>query len=132
MKEGRGFGYYLRRVTRASGEVGTFSHAVHRLSGLLLVVYLVMHIALMTRARFDGQGFDELMETFKSPPFLIADLIIFLGVVLHGLNGLRITLFDMGVGIRRQKELFAVVLALTGIAVAWAFWIILPLVLGGG
>lgn len=128
----RGFGYYLKRVTRASRETGTFSYAVHRVSGLLLVVYLFLHLSLITQARFNGQGFDELMETFKSPPFLIADLVIFLGVVLHGLNGLRITLFDLGIGIRRQKELFWVVLILTAVATIWAFTVIAPLVMGGG
>jgi len=131
MKEQKGLGYYLKRLARASKETGTFAHAVHRITGLLLVLYLVIHIIFMSQARLSGQTFDEVIETFKTPPFLIIDLVIFMGVVLHGLNGIRITLFDLGVGIRRQKELFWAVLILTAIATAWAFIIILPKILEG-
>jgi len=92
-----GLGYYVKRVVRVSKETGTLAHLLHRITGLLIVVYLFLHIGAISYTYFDeGSGFDDLMATFSSPPFLIADLVLFAGVMIHGLNGLRIVLFDLG------------------------------------
>lgn len=120
-----GFGYYLRRVLRVSLETGTMAHLLHRVTGLLIVVYLFLHIGAMSYTYFDaGSGFDDLMATFASTPFLIIDLVLFAGVMIHGLNGIRIMLFDMGYFSRRQKELFWVMMAIAATSVLIATWLV--------
>ncbi|MCK5290735.1 MAG: succinate dehydrogenase, cytochrome b556 subunit [Thermoplasmata archaeon] len=120
-----GLGYYLRRVLRVSLETGTMAHLLHRVTGLLIVVYLFLHIGAMSYTYFDaGSGFDDLMATFASTPFLIVDLVLFAGVMIHGLNGLRIMLFDMGYFSRRQKELFWVMMAIAATSVLIATWLV--------
>ncbi len=120
-----GFGYYLRRVLRVSLETGTMAHLLHRVTGLLILVYLFLHIGAMSYTYFDaGSGFDDLMATFASTPFLIIDLVLFAGVMIHGLNGLRIMLFDMGYFSRRQKELFWVMMAIAATSVLIATWLV--------
>jgi succinate dehydrogenase / fumarate reductase cytochrome b subunit len=120
-----GLGYYLKRVLRVSSETGTLAHLLHRLTGLLIVVYLFLHIGAMSYTYFDeGSGFDELMAMFASTPFLIADLVLFAGVMIHGLNGLRIMLFDMGYFTRRQKELFWVMMAIGAISFLIGTWLV--------
>ena len=120
-----GLGYYLRRVLRVSLETGTMAHLLHRVTGLLIVVYLFLHIGVMSYTYFDaGSGFDDLMATFASTPFLIVDLVLFAGVMIHGLNGIRIMLFDMGYFSRRQKELFWVMMAIAATSVLIATWLV--------
>lgn len=120
-----GLGYYLRRVLRVSLETGTMAHLLHRVTGLLIVVYLFLHIGAMSYTYFDaGSGFDDLMATFASTPFLIVDLVLFAGVMIHGLNGIRIMLFDMGYFSRRQKELFWVMMAIAATSVLIATWLV--------
>ena len=120
-----GLGYYLRRVLRVSLETGTMAHLLHRVTGLLIVVYLFLHIGAMSYTYFDaGSGFDDLMATFASTPFLIMDLVLFAGVMIHGLNGIRIMLFDMGYFSRRQKELFWVMMAIAATSVLIATWLV--------
>ena len=120
-----GLGYYLRRVLRVSLETGTMAHLLHRVTGLLIVVYLFLHIGAMSYTYFDaGSGFDDLMATFASTPFLIVDLVLFAGVMIHGLNGVRIMLFDMGYFSRRQKELFWVMMAIAATSVLIATWLV--------
>ena len=64
------------------------AHLLHRVTGLLIVVYLFLHIGAMSYTYFDAEsGFDDLMATFASTPFLIADLVLFAGVMIHSLNG---------------------------------------------
>lgn len=125
MLDQRGFGYYVRKMTRTWKETGTLAHIVHRVTGLLLVVYLVMHIYVVTQASLDGQNYESILETFRSPVFVAGELILILGGLVHGLNGVRLTLFDMGIGLKRQKVLFwafmvvAVAIWLVGIVVIW-------------
>jgi succinate dehydrogenase / fumarate reductase cytochrome b subunit len=120
-----GLGYYFRRILKVSTETGTFAHLLHRFTGLLIVVYLFLHIGAMSYTYFDsGSGFDDLMATFSSTPFLIADLFLFAGVMIHGLNGLRIMLFDLGYFTRRQKELFWAMMAIAAISVLVATWLV--------
>ncbi len=120
-----GFGYYLRRVLKVSSETGTMAHLLHRVTGLLIVVYLFLHLGAMSYTYFDaGSGVDDLMATFASTPFLIIDLVLFAGVMIHGLNGMRIMLFDMGYFSRRQKELFWVMMAIAAASVLIATWLV--------
>lgn len=128
----QGFRGYARRTVRASRrEAGTLAYLLHRVTGLLLTLYLFIHIGAMSMARLQGQSFQDLMTTFRQPLFLLVDWVILVGVLVHGLNGVRIVLFDLGFGLRRQRTLFwgfmavAAVVALAGLA------IILPEVVGG-
>jgi succinate dehydrogenase / fumarate reductase cytochrome b subunit len=53
------------------------------------------------------------MGFFESPLVKALELGLVMLVVFHGLNGVRILLFDAGVGVRQQKQLFWIVLATT-------------------
>ncbi len=132
MLERRGFGEYARRTAKVSlRETGTFAYLTHRVTGILLTVYLFIHIGTMSLARFQGLAFEEAMATFRQPLFLMVDWLIFLGVLVHALNGIRITLFDVGIGIRRQAAIFWGLMALAGLAALWGLLLILPEVMGG-
>lgn len=132
MIERRGFGEYAKRTIKVSvRETGTLAYALHRITGVLLTIYLFIHIGTMSMARFQGQTFEEFMATFRQPLFLIIDWFIFLGVLIHGLNGIRITLFDLGIGIRRQAAIFWSLMTLGGIVALAGLAIILPDVMGG-
>ncbi|MFQ6127308.1 MAG: succinate dehydrogenase, cytochrome b556 subunit [Thermoplasmata archaeon] len=125
MLKQRGFAYYVRKTARASKETGTFAHVVHRITGLLLVIYLVMHIFVVTQASLNGQTYEDLLDTFRSPLFALAELVVVLGVLVHGLNGIRLTLFDLGIGLKHQKAIFwafmvvAVVIWILGLVIVW-------------
>lgn len=122
----------MRRTTKVSlKETGTFAYVMHRVTGILLTVYLFIHIGAMSLARIQGQSFEDFMSTFRQPLFLLVDWFIFLGVLIHGLNGIRITLFDLGIGIRRQAAIFWSLMALGGVVALTGLAIILPEVMGG-
>ncbi len=128
----RGFGAYARRTVKVSlKETGTFAYLMHRVTGILLTVYLFIHIGTMSLARIRGQSFEEAMAMFREPLFLLVDWLILLGVLIHGLNGIRITLFDLGIGIRRQAAVFWSLMALGGVVAVVGLALILPEVMGG-
>jgi succinate dehydrogenase/fumarate reductase cytochrome b subunit len=42
----------------------------------------------------------------RSPAVLLLDAILLFGILIHGLNGLRLTLVGFGMFLRYQKQLF--------------------------
>ncbi len=89
---------------------GMWAYALHRITGVVLVFYLLMHITVISSAMVGGKSaFDALLGILQTPLFVVADLGLVAVVLFHGLNGVRLILFDLGVGVRSQKMLFWVV-----------------------
>jgi succinate dehydrogenase / fumarate reductase cytochrome b subunit len=92
---------------------------LHRLTGLGLVLYIFIHTVLMSTSLIRGeQGFDAMLSYLMGHPvFRVLETMLLGAVLYHGFNGIRILLFDLGVGIgvRRQKVLFWVFTAIAAI-----------------
>ncbi len=88
------------------GRTGFWAFILHRLSGLLLLFYLTLHIWVTHHLSWGEEEFDRIMEFLSSPLFKFLEIGL-LGVILyHGLNGLRVILIDLGLGIEKQKLVF--------------------------
>ena len=92
---------------------------LHRLSGIGLVFYLFLHLAVLYKLRGGPASWDSFLALVRSPLFLILDGTLLLGLLFHGLNGLRLTLIGLNLGLRLQKAAFWVILALS---IALAVW----------
>lgn len=105
---------------------------LHRITGLALAFYLFLHIAVVSSARWagDGGGFDRVLKTFHTPWGIALDLLLIAAVIFHAVNGLRLLLFDLGIGVRRQKELLAGAILLGMASFGATLWFLLPFVLG--
>ena len=116
----------LMNRTRYLGRgLGVWAFWFHRLSGLLITFYLLMHILVISTALAGTGSFDAAMTTLKAPIFILLEMGLIATILVHALNGVRIMLFDFGIGVKQQKEIF-VVMMLIGIipfviafAVAW-------------
>ena len=116
----------LMNRTRYLGRgLGVWAFWFHRLSGLLITFYLLMHILVISTAVASTGSFDAAMTTLKAPIFILLEMGLIATILVHALNGVRIMLFDFGIGVKQQKEIF-VVMMLIGIipfviafAVAW-------------
>ena len=84
---------------------GMFAWMAHRLSGLALVVYLVLHIWGL-RALTDRNAFNELIASYHAPIFKVGEFLLLAAVVYHALNGLRIVLIDYLGWSPNQTKLF--------------------------
>jgi succinate dehydrogenase / fumarate reductase, cytochrome b subunit len=83
---------------------GMWAWLLFRISGLILVFYLGAHIIVISTGHFDQ--LDRLMKAFDNPVLVLADLALVVAVLYHALNGVRIILMDLGVGIHRHKVMF--------------------------
>ena len=76
----------------------------HRLSGLGLIAYMVLHI-VETANRIRGEhAWAELMALFASPPFKVIEYLLFVMAVFHAMNGVRLLLVELGFFLGKPKE----------------------------
>jgi len=105
-------------------KTGMWAWVGHRLTGLLLVVYVFLHLSFLSQASLSHASFDELMETMSQPLFVFLDFLLVCAVIYHAMNGFRVVLFDMGIGIRRQKLVFWIAMAVAAVIVLIAFYVL--------
>ena len=75
---------------------GLWAWVLQRVTGLLLGVYLVLHLWVLGFVLAGSEAFDGILARLNSPVFHFFDLLLFAGFLYHGLNGLRVILVDLG------------------------------------
>ncbi len=98
---------------------GMLAFMLHRLSGMALVFYLYLHLAVLAQLRQGPAAWDGFLALVRSPIFLFLDALLLFGVLLHGLNGLRLTLVGLGIGLPWQRSLFWLSLGLSILLALW-------------
>jgi succinate dehydrogenase / fumarate reductase membrane anchor subunit len=116
---------------------GTWAWFFQRVSAVLLVVFLAIHIYV---AHFMGVGdetsgdtlitFSDVSVRLDQLIFIIVDYGMLSMVLLHGLNGFRTVMFDFDMFVKRKK-LVDVTLWVVGIAtLIWGIVILIPFITG--
>jgi succinate dehydrogenase / fumarate reductase cytochrome b subunit len=73
-----------------------YAYAVHRLAGLGILAYFVMHI-FVTGSRAAGpERWETTMAFFSTPLFKIGEFLVFLAFAYHAINGIRLILVELG------------------------------------
>ena len=116
---------------RTSGtRAGWWAWFLQRLTGVALVGYLFLHIGVISTARAGADTFDGVLTFLQTPPFVVLDLLLVAAVLYHGLNGVRVVIIDLGVGIKQQAALFWACMFLTALLTGVATYFSLPLIFG--
>lgn len=112
---------------------GMWAWLLFRISGLILVFYLGLHIIIISTAHWGtgGETFNAFMELFEQPLFLLLDLALVVAVLYHALNGVRIILMDFGVGIHQHKLVFWIAMAIAVVCFAIFAWVAFDYLLTG-
>ncbi len=84
----------LREAIRYRGRSGHYSWAAHRISGLAILGFLVIHVWDTANAHFLPGLYQWSIELFKHPLFAIGEIGVMAAVLYHAFNGIRITLLD--------------------------------------
>jgi succinate dehydrogenase / fumarate reductase cytochrome b subunit len=110
---------------------GQVAWVLHRVSGLAIVLYLVLHIYSIGKLS-DPAMFNAEMDLYSKPIFKFGEVAVLAACVFHGLNGIRILLVDFAGGARYHKQLFYAVLVVSVVVIAAGAIPILRHVFGGG
>jgi len=101
--------------------LGTWAFVLNRLTGLGLVAYLYLHLIVLSTLLRGPEAWDGLVAVFRHPVFLAFDVLLVLGLAVHGLNGLRVALVGSGLLVDRHRALLVaagVLIGLVGLVAA--------------
>lgn len=86
--------------------VGGWAFVLHRLTGVVLVFYLFLHFYFLSYLARGPQAYAAMIATMKSPWITVLELGLIGSVLFHALNGLRLTLMGLNVGVEQHKAMF--------------------------
>jgi succinate dehydrogenase / fumarate reductase, cytochrome b subunit len=101
-------------------KLGMWAYALNRITGIGLVVYLYLHLGVLSLLSRGPGSWDAFVSLARSPLLLTFDVILLAGVLIHGLNGLRVALTGFDVGVKAQKALFSVLMLVAAVALGAA------------
>jgi succinate dehydrogenase / fumarate reductase cytochrome b subunit len=119
--------------------LGIWAWLIQRASGIVLVAFVVAHAVAISQASFALRGpLIAMLDGLRNPfyyvdrTFLFIDIVMLGIIAFHGMNGIRIVLFDtgIGVGLRSHKVIFWILIAVAVLASGLVIYYGLPL-LGG-
>ena len=87
-------------------KTGMWAYALNRVTGIVLVGYLYLHLLVLTMLVGGAGGWNSFVSVARSRVFLGLDVFLLACILVHGLNGLRLVLTGLGVGVGAQKRFF--------------------------
>ncbi|HJX41531.1 MAG TPA: succinate dehydrogenase, cytochrome b556 subunit, partial [Anaerolineales bacterium] len=80
---------------RYRGREGQWAYVFNRVSGLATLLFLTLHILDTATVYFIPQGYETLVDIYRSTPVMISEIMLVAAVLYHGLNGYRVIYFDL-------------------------------------
>jgi succinate dehydrogenase cytochrome b556 subunit len=114
--------YHLQEVF-LNRFVGAYAWLLHRITGLVLVVYVGMHVWALGAAARGPAAFDSRMASFKGLLFEALEGLVIVAAAFHLSNGLRLIAVELFSLTRLQRHLFWVAVLITLGSIAWATWV---------
>lgn len=84
----------ITETLRYRGAIGQWSWVFHRLSGIGVVLFLVLHVIDTSWAAFYPDLYVQAIREYQSPLFTIGEFALVAAVIYHAFNGLRIIFLD--------------------------------------
>lgn len=102
------------------GKVGMWSWVLHRISGVAIFFFLLVHILDTALVRVSPEAYNVVIESYKTPIIGLAELGLVGAILFHGLNGVRIILVDFwSKGTKYQNVMFWIVLVVAVVVTAY-------------
>jgi succinate dehydrogenase / fumarate reductase, cytochrome b subunit len=116
------------------GREGQWAFVLHRLSGVALALYLLLHVLDISLVMYGPDGpFNAFLAFYHQWPFRIGLILIMAAVVYHAFNGLRIILMDFtSWGTKYHRQLWYGVLGITTLIGIPVLFKVVPEILGVG
>ncbi|MBP9501895.1 MAG: succinate dehydrogenase, cytochrome b556 subunit [Candidatus Promineofilum sp.] len=99
----------VRESIRYRGRSGQYSWLAHRISGLAILTFVVIHVWDTANAYFWPQAYVWSLALFKHPFFGLGEVGVMAAVLYHAFNGTRITLLDFKPEWWRHQRISAII-----------------------
>lgn len=85
----------LTGFTGYRGREGQWAFLLHRISGLGVVLFLLIHIVDTSLVYFAPGLYEDVLNVYRSTIFSLGEMILVFCLLFHGANGLRIAYLDL-------------------------------------
>jgi len=80
---------------------GSTAWLIHRITGVLLTLYIFVHLYVLSHLK-DLDSYKKLLQLMENPLVKLSEIGLLALVLAHGLNGIRVTLLELGMPSRKQ------------------------------
>ena len=112
----------LRRYASYRGTEGMVAWAFHRISGVAIWAFVVLHVIDIYLVGGDPKAYNTLLQIYASPIGRVVETLLGAALLYHALNGLRIIIMDFWPAFTRYHKVLWyanwVIFALVGLPVA--------------
>jgi succinate dehydrogenase / fumarate reductase, cytochrome b subunit len=104
-------------LTRYKGREGQLSFLLHRLTGLGTLLFLAIHILDTSTVYFFPGLYEHAIALYRTTPLMIGEMALVFSVIYHGVNGVRIAIFDLffpglwNISMQRRTAVWTLVIA---------------------
>jgi succinate dehydrogenase / fumarate reductase cytochrome b subunit len=93
------------------GREGMWSWVLHRITGVAIFFFLLVHILDTALVRVSPEAYNAVIGQYQTPIMGLGETALVAAIVFHAFNGLRIILIDFW-NAKYQKVMFYVVIGL--------------------
>ncbi len=108
---------------RYRGNEGMLAWAFHRISGIAIWAFILLHVLDIWLAGVNPDLYDEVLAIYASPIGRVLETLLGAAVLYHALNGVRIVIIDFWPAMSRyHKQLWYagwVIFVIIGVPVAY-------------
>ena len=95
------------------GREGMWSWVLHRITGVAIFFFLLVHILDTSLIRVSPEAYNAVIGTYKNPIMGFGEMALVAAIIFHAFNGIRIILIDFwSKGVKYQKVMFWIVIGL--------------------
>lgn len=95
--------------------MGGLAFMLNRLTGLGVLLYLYLHLFVLSTLIRGPDSWNAFVDFATNPLVLTLDVILLAGLLIHGLNGIRVTLTGFGLVLSSQRALFVALMILAAV-----------------
>jgi len=93
------------------GKVGMWSWVLHRITGVAIFFFLLVHVLDTSLVRVSPEAYNSVMASYKTLIMGLGEMGLVAAILFHALNGLRIIAVDFWrKGTKYQNLLFWIVI----------------------
>ena len=81
-----------------------YLYTLHRVTGLGLLLYFLLHIVVTTSRAFDEAAWERAMGAVSGGVFKIGEYLVFAAFAFHAVNGIRLVIVELGWGVGKPIE----------------------------
>jgi succinate dehydrogenase / fumarate reductase cytochrome b subunit len=80
-------------------------YTLHRITGLGILSYFLLHVLVTSLGRVLGkEAWEATMGFLHQPAFLFGEMLVYVAFCIHGLNGIRLVLIELGLLVGKPEE----------------------------